>query len=679
MQKKHNRIKDYIEFLIPVVIMAIFSLWIAGLYQISWKNGFSFFVFQIGGILLPGMGMILLINWKTMSRLELFAFSYAVGYGLNIVSYYLTVPFGLQNFLQYLILAEAVAGIIMIIKKREHIKQLESDRMGGLFCCVLIVFYLVIQSFTVCAANFFPPLVEENSVYHDLLYWIGNTITLMRGYPAMSFREYPQYPYTYHFFSSMQLSVIAIVTNIRPVFLGFGFSVIQPAIIMITGAYVLLRKITAKKALILFAMIAVFFTEGKVDLTRVAVIYKLLVAQFGFDIGMGFYLFFFYTLWLQWKQEKFDLKLCCMTIFFFVLTLGSKSPFGAMALGAAGILCLVWLFRKQFQKAFAYGIPLVISFILMYLFVVNLGSSDQPEASLMQTILNSEPFIYWISPYLRLTHENLLAFFGDRALFRPLVELLTGTIALILSNYCIFLSFIYLLFMKVIKVRRWDGFDTACMAVIVVGTVITMNWGNPDSSVVYFMMTAYIPAVLFSVRTAEQLYAVEGYWKGVRKAGLTTLFAGIMLCGIVDTYQQSDGYSYSLKKGWKNITASQENSVDPKDRSYICTDDYAAYEWIRCNTTEDTLVTVNVGLQRGRDEGSRYGRVPGVFTERYIVRNEDSDALFYDLDYSRIQDLKEMGIAYIIYNRTATPDFSLPEEAGEAVYENATNIIYKIK
>lgn len=243
--------------------MAIFSLWIAGLYQISWKNGFSFFVFQVGGILLPGMGMILLINWKTISRLELFAFSYAVGYGLNIVSYYLTVPFGLQNFLQYLILAEAVAGIIMIIKKREHIKQLESDRMGGLFCCVLIVFYLVIQSFTVCAANFFPPLVEENSVYHDLLYWIGNTITLMRGYPAMSFREYPQYPYTYHFFSSMQLSVIAIVTNIRPVFLGFGFSVIQPAIIMITGAYVLLRKITAKKALILFAMIAVFLRKEK--------------------------------------------------------------------------------------------------------------------------------------------------------------------------------------------------------------------------------------------------------------------------------------------------------------------------------------------------------------------------------------------------------------------------------
>lgn len=679
MQKKFNIIKDYVEFLLPIVIMAIFSLFIAGFYQISWKNGISFFVFQIGGVLLPGLGMTLLINWKALSKLELFALSYAVGYGLNIVSYYITVPFGLQNFLQYLILLEAVAGIIIVIKKRDQVKQLESDRTGGFFCCILITIYLIIQVFTVCASNFFPPLVEENSVYHDLLYWIGNIITLMRGYPAMSFREYPQYPYTYHFFSSMQLSVVALVTNIRPVFLGFGFSFIQPAILMITGAYVLLRRITTKKVLIILGMLTIFLTDGKVDLTKVSVIYNLLVAQFGYDIGMGYYIFFFFTLWMQWKEEKFDLKLCLLTIFFFILTIGSKSPFGAMALGVAGILCLIWLFHKQFKKAFAYGLPLVISFIVMYLFVVNLSSSDQPEASLLQTFLNSDPFIYWISPFLRMTHENVLSGFGNLVLLRPLAELITGIMALIISNYCVFFSFIYLLCMKVIKTKRWDGFDCVSVIVVFVGTAITMNWGNPDSSVVYFMMTAYIPAVLFSIRTAEQLYNTEGYWRGVRKKGLTIFFGMLLICGIVDGYQQSGGYSYSLKKGWKNITASQENSVDPKDRSYICTDDYAAYEWIRCNTTEDTLVTVNVGLQRGRDEGSRYGRVPGVFTERYIVRNEDSDALFYDLDYSRIQDLKEMGIAYIIYNRTATPDFSLPEEAGEAVYENATNIIYKIK
>lgn len=679
MWKNRNIIKEYLEFLLPVIIMGIFSFFIAFFYQISWKNGFSFFAFQIGGILLPGMGMVLLIRWQALSRLELFALSYAMGYGLNIVSYYLIVPLGMQDFLQYVILIEAIAGIIIIARKREVIQQLESDRVGGIFCCLLIAIYLVIQTFTVCAANFFPPLVEDNSIYHDLLYWIGNTITLMRGYPAMSFREYPQYPYTYHFFSSMQLSVISIVTNIRPVFLGFGFSFIQPAMLMITGAYVLIRRITSKKALIILAIITIFLSEGKVDLTVVAVLYKLLVAQFGYDIGMGYYLFFFFMLWIQWKQEKFDIKLCFMTIFFFVLTLGSKAPFGVMALGAAGMLCLVWLFRKQFKKAFCYGIPLVLSFLVMYLFVVNLGSSDQPESSLLQTILNENPFIYWISPFLRMTHENIMLWFGNLTIFRPVVELLIGMIALILSNYCIFLSFFYFLFMKIIKCKNWDGFDTACVAVIIVGTAITMNWGNPDSSVMYFMMTTYIPAVLFSVRTADQLSSIENYWTGIRKTGLTILFIAVLACGVADAYLQSDGYSHSLKKGWKHVTASLENHYDPNDRSYICTDDYAAYEWIRCNTTEETLVTVNVGLQRGREEGSRYGRVPGVFTERYIVRNDNSDALFYDLDYSKIQDLKGMKVAYIIYNRTATPNFDLPKELGEIVYENATNIIYKIK
>lgn len=676
MNKIITKTKNLFEIWVFILIITVFSLVMPVFANISIKNGISFLIFQIGGIFIPGMAAMLLLGLRNITKLEFLVLSYAAGYGINIISYYITAPFGLQNYMKYLILLLALIGLVIIALKYKKIEEYAEDRKGSLICAVFLTILLLIEMFAVCAANFYPPNVKENILYHDMLYWIGNTITLKNGYPVISFREYPK-PYTYHFFSSMQLAVISLTTNIRPVILGFTFYFIQPVFFMITTAYIMIRRITDKRWLTVIAMIVLLFTDGKPDWTAVYYISHLFVVQFGFEISYGFYMLFFWCMLSQLKENKFNIKLCVIALFTFILTMGTKSSFGAMALCAAGIICMWWLWKKQIKQAFAYGIPILLCFVFLYMFVVNLGSSDQPESSIIQTFLNAEPSIFKASAFLRMTRENLLQLANGNGFLLVIMNIINGLIDIILSQYCIFIPFFYFLFMRIFKTGKWEIFDSTCLAVIIVGSFITLKWGNPDSSVVYFLMASYAPTVLFCIKEAECMQKRGDFRNKYRAAAVSMIFLCLCIFGLRDAYYHEGGF-ISVKAGMENKKI-PDKTANGNDRAFISSDDYAAYEWIRCNTQGDALVSSNFGLQRGRSETSRHSRVPGVFTERYVIGNEETDSLFYDLDYSRIQDLKEMGIAYIIYNRIATPDFSLPEEVGEAVYENATNIIYKIK
>lgn len=678
MTRIMKTVTDYFEAWIFLFIFAAFSLIMPIFSDIAVKNGISFFVFQIAGIFIPGMATMLLINSREMTRLDLLTLSYAVGYGMNILLYYITVPFQLQGIMKYFVLFLAITGCIIIVIKRKQIKEYSSDKTGSLICAILIIALLVVEMFAVCAANFYPPKVQENTLYHDMLYWIGNTITLKKGYPAVSFREYPN-PYTYHFFSSMQLSVISLVTNIRPVILGYTFYFIQPIFLMIMAAYALFRRLTGKKWIIALAIIALFLTEGKADWTKITYVAHLFVIQFGFEISIGFYLLFFMCLYLQLKQGKFNLSLCILSVFLFAMTLGTKSPFGAIALCATGIICLGWLLQKKYRNAFGYGIPILVCFILMYLFIVNLGNSDQPESSILKTFFTNDPRIYNMSFILRGIKENFLAIAGNNGIVAAVMLILNVAITQILCQYCVYVPFFYCLFMRIFRTKSWDILDSACIGTILIGTFITLNWGNPDFSVAYFIMTTYPPAVLFTLREIECLRVSGAFTNKLRRYMAIGVMLVLCVFGVRDAVFHMNGLE-NVQLGIKHIKNPDKVSENAKmDRAYISTDDFAAYEWIRCNTDDDTLVIANIGLQRGREESSRHSRVPGVFTERYVISNDETDSLFYDLDFTKIKELKQMGISYIIYNNTATPGFSLPESIGTVVYSNATNIIYNLQ
>lgn len=672
----------YLEPLTLVVFIGIFSLLIPVLNQFSIKEGFFFFLFQVFAVLVPGLALVLLLHIRKLSRIELVALAYALGYCLNLVMYYLFVPFGLKRFLWagFLVLF-AVSGYILW-NRRKQIEECERDLPGWILCGIIAAAAVFVELLTICTSNAFPPRVSENVIFNDMMYWIGNTISLTKEYPIYNFRKYPQYPYTYHFFSSMQLAAVSIATGIRPIILSFGYSFLQPVLLITLGAYSLfcrmLTRSVWKRYLLPAAMFAVFFTEGCVDLTKISYTLHLLIAPFGFDIGMGLFLFFWLILVIQLKEKQFQGKLLLLSVLFFSACLGSKSPFGAMALLAMGAACLVWLFRRQFKKAFLYGIPILASFGLLYLFVVNLGSSDQPESSIVQTFLNDTAHIYRMSGFLQVQHDRWMALCSLEFL-QPVWNLLFIPFAMIVSNYMIYVPFFFFLFIRIWYLKKWDLLDSLLVITAFVGAGITMNWGNPDFSVAYFMMTTYMTSIAFILRTVQMLAEDGKYFTGIRSAALIGMGAVLLLLSFREAVVSDNTIGDRSRRGWTALVRPEEITADRDARDYISADDYAACEWIRLNTPEDTVMTGNKGLQLGRNDNSRHTRVTGVFSERFVVTNDDSDALFFDLDFGRIAALKELGVSYILYNTTATEGFVLPEEYGEIVYWNDTNVLYRLR
>lgn len=673
---------DYLEPFSLILFIGIFSLMVPVLNDYSVREGLYFFLFQVFGVLAPGMALVLLAGLKGITRIELLAFSYAAGYCLNLAMYYLFVPFGAKRFLWLGFLLLSAASVFVIWKKRKAALSCKRELSGWLLCGIFAAAAISVEMLTVGTSNAFPPRVPENVIFNDMMYWIGNTISLTKEYPVYNFRKYPQYPYTYHFFSSMQLAVVSLVTGIRPVVVSLGYSVLQPVLLITLGAYSLFARLLTerklRKILLPAALFTVFFVEGSVALTNVSYTLHLLIASFGFDIGMGLFLFFWLVLVMQLKEKEFNSRLLLLSLLFFMGTLGAKSPFGAMALLAMGIACLVWLFGKHFKKAFLYGLPILAGFVILYIFVVNLGSSDQPETSIVQTFLNETPHIYRMSGFLQVQHDRWMALCGVRFL-RPFWNLLFTPFAMIASNYVIYVPFFFFLFLRIWFLKKWELFDTLTVLSAFAGAVITMNWGNPDFSVAYFMMTGYMTSIAFILRTVQQLWENGAYFNRYRTVLLGAAGALLLVCGFREALVNDNTIGDRCARGWQCLVRPEEVTADRDARDYISADDYAACEWIRLNTPQDSVITGNKGLQLGRNEGSRHTRVTGIFTERFVVTDDDSDALFFDLDFDRLTALKELGVSYILYNATATPGFVLPEEYGEIVYFNETNVVYSLK
>lgn len=678
MSNWKNRLNIYMEPLLLVFGLGVFSLIIPIVNDFSIKEGFCFFLFQVGGIIAPGMAFMLLLNLKKLSRMEFLALSYAVGYCLNIVMYYLFVPIGLKNYLTIGFVLLCFVSVVIIWKKGMQIEEYEEDKRGRIICFVFIVIVAMIELLTISTSNALPPRVSENVIFNDLMYWAGDSTSLAKGYPAFNFRKYPEYPYNYHFFSAMQMSVISLTTGIRVIFLCFGYTFIQPILLITMGSYIFFRRLTKRQILVIAAMFAVFFVEGCVDMTTITYTLHIMIAPFGFDVGMGLYLFFLWVLILQMSEEKFDWKLFLMSFLLFMATVGAKSPFGAMALVAMGISCIVWLFGKKYRKAFLYGIPILLGFLIMYIFVVNLKNSGQPETSLTQTFMQTPHIYNKMSNFLNVQHQKWLSL-CPISLLKPIFEFFFAVFGMITSNYCVYIIFFFLAFVRAFILRKWKLFDTICVVIAFVGAIITMNWGNPDFSVAYFMMTTYMTSIAFSVKTVEDLLEEGTYFTKYRKVVLGGFCILLMSLGFMEALISDSGILNRAKRGFTALVSPQEITADSGARDYISADDYDACNWIRMNTTEDTVITGNKGLQLGRNESSRHTRVTGVFTERYTVRNDDSDALFYDLQYDKIPMLRKLGIEYILYNTTATQGFVLPKEYGEIVYWNETNVVYRLK
>ena len=338
-------------------------------------SGLLFAVFQIFGILLPGTAGILLIGWKKELSWRACAFSFVLGYCISLFEYFIIMLLGLRLYVPYIVVVVATISGFYIYRKIQSFELIKDDEVRDSDTKVIWVFAGVIFLTALvasCFNNLVQPVVNESSPANDLMYWVGNIIELTKEFPPKDFTKYPNV-LTYHYFSSAQLALISLFTKIRPIYMGLFFSVVQSVLLRVFCGYLVITKCTRELKLRIFGMIILFFSSGferEVFITYLAHSYH---APFGVEYGLSIFLIFLYLLIIKSEEKTNRLKTSILIWACLFVLAGEKIPYGGIALLGLGILCIGFLFTKQYVKAFITGLPALAIFVVEYFTMINLS------------------------------------------------------------------------------------------------------------------------------------------------------------------------------------------------------------------------------------------------------------------------------------------------------------------
>lgn len=654
--KKLDLYNLYILFTKYIFLLFIFSISMSILGGYNILTGLIFAIFQLCMILLPGFCILLLLKLDISSNIEWFSLSYLMGFCFDLFLYFIIVPFQTQKYAIIYAAVIVIVCIMIVIKKglcTNYNYICEQDLRGEIFCSFFIIILLCIETFAYACENLLPLKIEDNALYHDVLYWIGNTIELKREFPPKDFRNYPNI-YNYHYFSSIQLALESIVTEIRPIVLSLSFEFIQPITMIVTGAYLLFRRFTSKGWYIGFGLFALLFNSGFETVAIVTYVEHMYVGPFGFDYGMGCFLFLLYFLVRQYQKPRFDEKLSILSILLVGITTGTKASFGAIGILGAGVLCILWLINKKYKKAFINGIFMLIVFLLIYFCVTNpIGYAG----SLSNTL--SYDKIYEVGTIINKIYLWLNEHFNQKWM----VNFFFYFIYSFLSNPCIFFLEILVTIRLFPYHNKIDGLSIAFYVMVIVGTLLTIHVGMPGLSNMYFIMATYPVAIALALKNS-----------GRTNSHIIIKILTLFFC-ILSWVGWMRGYDVSIldhmKNGWNNCFNSYEIVENNMlDRGYINKSQYQAYCFLK--DTDEMMITTN-----------RENRVVGVVTEKYVIIDEDSQKLFLTLNGDEqsaiINRMKEKGILYIVHDKVTNPDFQMRSGLCEIFFENTSTCIYKIK
>lgn len=660
----------YISFLLYLLGVISFMAFVN---KVSLIDGCVFFLFQFACILLPGTALVLTLVKET-EALNLLIFSYMAGYILNIISYFIFMLLGIIEGSLFLFITLDIYSIYLLKKRYKTIKKTEYAHWGvwGIFVFLLTILALIVYT----GNNLLPIAVQENAYYTDLLYWIGDTAELSHTFPPRHFRDVSQ-PYYYHYFSSVQLALANRITNINVAELSLVFAPVQSVVLLVSSAFLLLKDNIRHNTLLytIIGMFVLFFTTGNEADTSVNYVSHMHKAPFGFDISMAFGMFTLLFLIKQIRETKFNLFCYIMSCLSYFVCLGTKGSTGVIVLCILGIFCLYYFFvKKQYRIAFIYGSTFLITFILLYWFIL-----VSKSASVASTLNLSDG-------YGRLANNGYIGgFFNDLYYEKGIPWVITRIVQTIyyyfICHYGVATIFFLGIIFRLINYKKIDYIDIACTVIPLMGCILTLIVVHPTFSQTYFVMATYPAALLFGLRSCSDFHAdIVKKNKNLKRIVSIAQFLIISIGILVGTNSFFSCYYYKLayKIGIANYKKDSESILEISKTSmynYVSSEDYKAYVWIRENTKWEDLFTSNLCL----DGDIVRPYCLGAFSERHILM-KDID-LITDLmnnETRALNEIKENGISYIVWYKHISPDFKPGKLMLERVFNNENIAIYQI-
>ena len=679
----------YKLFIIFTCLVVFFGLIF---YKTSVIDIFKYIYSQLFFVLLPGLFFCDLLKKFQNNFIKKITISYGVGVALTIIEYFIFYTIDFKIGLYYFGPILSVLEIVLIIRKN-GIKQLPlqiTNKLKEIPIQLWFIFSILVfvTFWGLTLAYPMPDLKGLTSYNQDLLWTIGNTESLIRSFPSIDARL-SGIVFLYHYFVSVHLAVLGIVSKIDPVQLFFKFSQIGKLFFLTFSTFVLgLAYFNNKKKAIYFTWIY-FFTNCA---SLVYAFYNgygiflntnfchLTNDPFGYELSIAFMFLAAALLIDQFKKNKNDfVNLLFIGLFTFAAT-GSKGPVGLILAGTLIVVCVISLIKNVPNKKYILISTIIINIIFLGVFLCLLTNSSNslflsPGFTVERSILGSK-LIYKITDTYFI--RNILSF-----LLIPL-------------HFVLFLPFAVIPFMlwfykKIVNLENVKILEFFIGGLAISGVLLTYLLGHSGNSQLYFMMIS-IPFI--------EICAIEwlsNNYDKLKDFGKTVLILSFVVAAITSIFL----CAHQGTMGFVNLRSVINKSKIESEPGLngITKYEYEGMKWLQENTGKDAIIA-----------GDRwyYAEPRNDNTARYFYYSTFSDRQFFlegwhysNLETKRIDVLEEKkkiskslfsidknnkseimklnNIDYLVVSRFSNPDLEINGEGIELLFKNRDIKIYGLK
>lgn len=670
--KKNTIFKDYLFF----IILLITPICYFAINTVIFKNPFSYFlsisIYFIFVLMLPGIVILNLVNYRKSSGCITIAFGLGIGFILNLLLYIFIFTLGLNKFFPLLITIYSIVFIILfiyfvvankvLIKKDFRLFRISKEKF---FVAIIFSIILFVIQFLAYNLPNLPPLSHSKYYNTDNLYWMGNAVALKKSFPPMDIRSYGSV-YGYHYFTSIAIALISKSFNI-PVFIicSAYWSVISNYLIIFSSTIIFYKTLKRNWKVIL-ALILMIFTTGFQSFTIVYYYEHLISNPFSFDYGISFsMLTLILVLECSKKKSLIFLDYLSITIFFFV-TAGVKIPNACILFLFIATFLLYKLIKKNNWKQ--WFLLIIIDLFVLFIGYIFLFSGSFSNTSVHMTITFFDSFI---------RNTELFKILYIRSNNTILSMITTFFILPFFINPILCILFLFAVF-KVFMIKNITSMEISLILTIIGGYILLLCVTHNGLSQMYYIMSLAPYLVIIGLYRFKIIYSnkIVNLLKNEIFLLLLILSVGLFSC---DFFVDAKNSLTQQKNLWSN--------------EYLSKNGYNAFTWIRDNTPDESLIASNLSLENDKTMTG-----VSVFTERQmwiecvvystLTKEEISkrlkiiDSFNYNYDIDAYAYMKQAGIDYFIsLKELETNNQSLHIKKSmlklSVVYENDEIVIYK--
>ena len=658
--------KGYFSILINQLLIFLACLLICAFCSVSLFTGLKYFLFQLSCLYLPGLALFHLLKINKRSFIDISAYSFVFGLTMLMLEYYLMMLIGLSRFSFVISLFILLISCFYLYRNKGFFLEIEADK--NQIWLEMIIILTIVVCFFFLSYSFVYPDVYGGTVYDkDFLYWIGNSISFIKGLPVQDYRLVGE-PFYYHYFSNIVMAQTSFVTGIDLVTLSYYFSYIVPCVLLVYCTYIFLKTLVKNNIYIFLGMVIVLLFDGMTSYVPDHLYY----CPFGFDYAYALSMLSFAVLSEMYQAEDYSAKSVLLSCLFLMLTTGFKGPNGVVVLFAYGIVTLSLLLRRKWIKGLMLGAVWLFSFFLIYFVFI---------ADITQSVKQTND-LEFLGPLLAFDYNPfaikiLNKLIGSYAFpNNGITRIISLFLYIVLNN----VGAMVLLAIGVIGwfyrlVKRQDlGILSMAAGTALWGILLTNITHQDGNSQMYFIMSSLPFCAIAGLYVLDQYFTEKKY----------LIILSICLCILAFPDVKRFADHRVIANINDSIILRDGGTIGSDHRYYFTKEEYELALWIKDNTSEEDYVV----LDHFSYDGLRKEEMLGVFSERYIwndgqysteTERERRRQLVLDAfegNREALKQLKAESVDYLVQTVSETPNPKLNDL--EIVYNKGGYTVYKI-